>query len=194
MTDNLKPRPLINLHWPQLAELVDKRYNDLIGLTEVLYELGFRSRAGAMRARERIIQRLNELSKNSFAWPTTATLKGDGYLDADDWPQKGILSFLGYHVGDNGLNDTSRREILDLAYNGVLPNVNDQAYMDQWGNPASARRLRKMANSIASFCRGKKSRDPDLLAVKEWDSDLEYLRLKYYVGRYDFDWPNTSLA
>ncbi len=193
MNKELIPRPLIDLYWPDLATLMDERYDDSNGLVEILYELGFRSSSGAMHLRERVIERLIELSEEGFPWPSTAAPTGDGYIDVDNWPQKGMLSFIGYHVGDRGLNGDERRKILDFAYAGRLPNVNNQSYMDQWAKPKSLARLRKMAESIAAFCRNRKRKDPNALAVQDWEVDLEYLRTKYYVGRYDFAWPSTKL-
>jgi hypothetical protein len=194
MAEEPIPRPLIDRWWPNLAALVDERRDDTLGLVEILHELGFRHRAGAMRLRERVFERLLELSEEGFAWPSTMASSGGGYLEADDWPKKGMLSFLGYHVGESGLGAGGRREILDFAYKGRLPNVNNQSYMDQWGHPETGARLKKMAESIAAFCRNHKRKNGAALSVQEWESDLEYLRVKYYVGRYSFIWPDTEVT
>lgn len=194
MAEDQIARPLIDLYWPDLDALIDERYDDPIGLLEVLYELSFRRRAGAISARERVVNRLVELSDQGFPWPSTLAPQGDGFLEADEWPQTGMLSYLGYHVGENGPGESARRAVLDLAYSNTLPNVNNRAYMAQWGDPNSSQRLRKMAKSIAAFCRNQKRKNADALSVREWESDLEYLRVKYYVRRYDFVWPSTELA
>ena len=187
-------RPLCSLYWPHLERIVDEREGDPDALAEVLAELGFRSRSGAMRLRERVIDRLIELADEGWTWPTTTAASGDGFMDADEWPRAGMLSFLGYHVGVNGLRADDRRKILDSAYAGRLPNVNDAQYMQGWGAPASSARLRKIAESIAAFCRNHRRKDPSALSVTEWESDLDYLHARHYVGRYDFVWPDTTLA
>ena len=187
-------RPLLSLYWPHLERIVDEREGDPDVLAEVLAELGFRSRSGAMRLRERVIDRLNELGDEGWPWPTTTAASGDGFIDADEWPRAGMLSFLGYHVGENGIEADDRRRILDHAYAGRLPNVNDAQYMQGWGAPASSTRLRKMAESIAAFCRNQRRKDPSALSVTEWESDLDYLHTRHYVGRYDFVWPDTTLT
>ena len=193
MTYKPIPRPLIGLYWPDLAALKNERHYNPYGLLEILYELAFRSRPGAVQTRELVIERLNELIEEGFPWPRTTAPTSDGYIDADNWPQKGMLSHLGYHVGESGLYEDNRRNILDFTYTGELPNFNDQSYMDQWAKPRTSARLRKMAESIGAFCRNMKRNDPNSLAVKEWEADLEYLRNEYYIGHYDFTWPSATL-
>ncbi len=63
--------------------------------------------------------------------------------------------------------------------------------MAEWGSPATPARLRKMAWSIASFANHALRRaDPaHSLAITQWTDDLEYLRVKYSVGKFGFDWP-----
>lgn len=194
MTEALKiNRPLIEYWWPQLRDLHIKRYDDPAGLQEILVELLFRHSDGALDLREQVVLRLVELSEESFLWPTTDTPDGDGTLDGIEWPQEGLLSFLGYHVGQNGVRADDRRAILDSTYKGSLPNVNSAEYMASWEAPGSADRLRKLAESLAAFCRNQKRRDPSAVAVREWEADLEYLRHEYYDGRYSFVWPRTDL-
>ena len=128
----------------------------------------------------------------SFPWPTTDTIDGGGDLSAEAWPQQGLLSYVGYRVGQNGLDASVRRVILNNVYDHQLPNVNDAEYMASWGPPATATRLRKMAESIAAFCRNQKRKDTYSTAVDEWESDLDYLKQRYYVNRYDFAWPSSE--
>ena len=62
------------------------------------------------------------------------------------------------------------------------------------GRPRSSVRLKKMAESIATFCRNGKRRARSMeLAVVEWEQDLEWLRVTYYVGRFRFEWPSTEV-
>jgi hypothetical protein len=66
--------------------------------------------------------------------------------------------------------------------------------MAEWGAPSTGPRLRKMVESLAAFARNAKRRDARRLsvAIAEWESDLDYLKRTYYVGRYDFVWPDTA--
>jgi len=63
--------------------------------------------------------------------------------------------------------------------------------LDEWGDPGSPARLKKMADSIASFARSKKRHDEVRFAqaIRDWESDLGHLHRTYYVGRFGFGWP-----
>jgi hypothetical protein len=89
----------------------------------------------------------------------------------------------------------NKAEPIDVAGWALRHFSLDQArsiYMAEWGTPSSATQRRKMEESIAAFTRNAKRRAFPKLAVTitEWEGDLEYLRKVYYVGRYDFNWPN----
>lgn len=135
--------------------------------------------------------------RTSFAWPSTEAPPGFGRVDdPDEWPAVGILRHLGYQVGQNGLLTRRRREILDSAYGKDLPHFGSSTYMMEWSAPRTARRLQKLAESLAAFARNAKRRTHSDLsqAISDWENDLEYLRMTYYVGHYDFAWPTTSVA
>lgn len=130
-----------------------------------------------------------------FDWPTTTVHSGGGTELQGDWLKVGHLKYLGYAVGSASLSADERHEILDRAYHARrLPPVFSDDYRDDWGGPRSSARLQKMAQSIASFCRSGKRRGRSMdIAVAEWDSDLEWLRVKYYTGRHRFEWPSTDV-
>ena len=90
-----------------------------------------------------------------------------------DWPKVGPLHEMGYVVGNNGAPVRQRRRTLRNAFKGEIPIVGPSDYMALWGTPGSAARLRKIADSIASFCRSKKH-DPQKFeqAIEDWESDL----------------------
>lgn len=138
----------------------------------------------------------------AFRWPKTEADPGETALGPTDWPQVGMLKFLGYSVGVSGETKTTRQRILrDLFYKVDLPKVENQAYVDEWGAPESGSRLRKMAQSIAAFCRGARRRDEYAmsLAIEEWEEDLAWLKTTYYDGKFDgsddmrFEWPSSVL-
>jgi hypothetical protein len=150
----------------------------------------------ADRKRERTIESVDDLpipEDENFQWPSTDAIGGDGGLSGDGWPQQGLLSYVGYRVGQSGLDIEDRQNMLDLVYERHLPSVNDADYMGSWGYPGTAIRLRKMAESIAAFCRNQKRRDLLAISVEDWEYDLDYLKRRFYIGHYDFEWPSTEV-
>lgn len=149
----------------------------------------------ALKAVRELRKDINFLDE-AFKWPKTQADPGETALGPTDWPQIGMLKFLGYSVGVNGETRTTRQRILsDLFHKVNLPKVDSQAYVDEWGTPESGSRLRKMAQSIAAFCRGARRRDEYAmsLAIEEWEEDLSWLKTTYYDGKFDrqFQWPET---
>ena len=102
----------------------------------------------------------------------------------------------------NGVPTEERRLILENAFRcETLPNVNNQEYMEQWGGRVTSSRFKKMAYSIAQFTKNAKrasqrntGNDNDE-AINDWESDLDWLKEEFYVGRFDhrFDWPETEI-
>lgn len=136
---------------------------------------------------------LEYISEGWSGWVSTfVPEEGSGNL-APEWPQIGLLKHMGYRVGSNGRPATQRRTILRRVFEEeTLPNVESPEYMEGWGKAASGRRLWKMANSIAAFCRNnKRKRNPSEQSIAEWEEDLEWLRKEFYTGRFGFEWPTT---
>ena len=105
------------------------------------------------------------------------------------------MGFVGYRVGGSGEIGSVRRRILDCVFFKKLPNVESKEYMNQWGAPETATRLKKMAEAIAAFARNAKNKKSGNYssAISDWEADLEHLRKQYYAGRFHFDWPRTSI-
>jgi len=141
---------------------------------------------------------------NSFRWPTTAAPYGDGSLNADDWPQIGMLKYMGYRVGKSSeLTISQRQQILVRIFSIYLPNVMDPYEMREWHEPKSMLRLKKLADTLAANTRNAKRRNHDgkmNSAINDWETDLAWLKEKYYDGVYDgsgvekFDWPSTYVG
>lgn len=142
-------------------------------------------------------RRLEPASQDGFfKWPSTDAPGGAGSIVSEGWVQEGVLGFLGYRAGKTSdLSGSVRLGILKQAFEGVIPPAFPKPYLDQWGDPGTAQRLRKIAESIAAFARNAKRRSEDRLdqAIADWESDLEYLYLEFYVGRFGFGWPSTQL-
>ena len=132
------------------------------------------------------------LSADAFRWPTTDVFDGDRGLELGEVPSVGMLSLLGYHVGQtNGVSPAMRRAILDRIFSGGLPPVLPSAQLAEWDLPLASGRLKKMADCLASFCRLAKRQDGRQMhdAIADWEADLAYLYDRYYVGRFHFGWP-----
>jgi hypothetical protein len=132
-----------------------------------------------------------------FQWPTTDARGGSGRLSLDGAPEEGLLAFMGYRVGvTKGEPTPIRQGILDRIFLGTLPPIIDPAYTASWGPAGSAMRLKRIADSLASFAKAAKRRgwDSHMEAIREWEIDLSYLHDRYYVGRYRFAWPRTVLT
>ena len=152
-------------------------------------------------AREMIGRIWEEWSKRKakdqwFPWPSTDAPLGDEPINSNSWPEEGMLSALGYHVGiTHGVSASLRRRILREIVDGELPPLNSHEYTAEWGEPGTADRLRKLAETIASLTRNEKRRRQVSLqrAIDEREADLRMLRDEYYVGEFNFGWPDTGI-
>ncbi|WP_437193651.1 hypothetical protein [Planctomicrobium sp. SH527] len=131
-----------------------------------------------------------------FEWPSTEARRADGNIGTIKWEPEGMLTFMGYHVGQtSGLNTAMRQAILQELFHTVLPPVFPNVYLDQFGQPKSAQRLQKMADIIATLTRNAKRRGSVMAtAIREWECDLEFLYYNYYIGHFGFGWPSTSAS
>jgi len=131
-----------------------------------------------------------------FPWPRTEVGQSSGTSSLSGLRSEGMLSYLEYRVGKTSdLSSTERQSILCRVFEGKLPRVFEPAYMDEWGEPKSARRLRKMAETLAALTRNFKRLDEDKYdeAIRQWEQDLDFLYDRYYVGRFGFGWPSTKV-
>lgn len=190
-------RPYIQLLTAGLRELVERGDAEPELLHVVFVELLFRERRAARELRAAVAERLAALDGAYFRWPTTGAPGGNGEVDESFFlHQQGLLGFVGYRVGASGVSAPQRQELLDFVYTSRLPSLNSKEYMAEWGTSSTGPRLRKMAESIAAFARNAKRRDAHRLsiAISEWEADLAYLKTKYYIGCYDFTWPDSSAS
>ena len=106
-----------------------------------------------------------------------------------------MLSYLGYHVGETQPTPRDIRwHILEYAFEYQLPPLDNRAYYLEWGQPQTAQRLMKLANTLAALTRNAKRRD-DLSyakAIDDWEGDLVFLRDRYYFALFHFGWPTTE--
>lgn len=196
MTTSL--RPLASLTTSQLGGIFDQNRANPAVLDSLLTELPFRRRKRAQRLAVTVQETRENLSADDvpFAWPSTDAEIGDGRLAAQFQPV-GLLGALGYRVGEDGLGAVDREKTLDSAYVSPVSKQLAPAYREECGEPRSAKRLKKMADSIASFARNAKRKNHGGrydCAIGDWEADLAYLKAKYYDGRWSFPWPSTRAA
>jgi hypothetical protein len=132
-----------------------------------------------------------------FIWQSTNTRKGHGGgLDSEAWIKEGLLQFMGYQVGmENKASQAWRERLLgEIFACHTLPVFPDD-YIQEWSAPSSVGRLRKMAETLASLTRNARRRRDARMdsAIKDWESDLEFLYYEYYVGKFNFAWPTTKI-
>jgi hypothetical protein len=140
---------------------------------------------------------LQFLSTLGFQWPSTRivpSILGNNLIS--DWPKKGLLGWLNYRVGRKGLPSNRRRAILARAFEEDFTLGFPTTYLKDWGKPASPQRLKKMAHSVAAFCRNAKRRQSHQAksAIDDWETDLDWLRRAFYdpLG-FRFVWPQTDV-
>jgi hypothetical protein len=130
-----------------------------------------------------------------FTWPRMNSTPGSGTICTADWLELGVLRALGYSVNEvDNLGASTRRLVLAEVFGGVLPPAFPRDHLDEWGEPKSAARLKKMAECIAGFARlANRRRDHSMdAALQRWEQDLGWLYDHYYVGTFRFGWPSTE--
>ena len=128
-----------------------------------------------------------------WPWPITDIPTGNGGGQfAEGFANASALRILGYKVGVKGLVEEERIELLERFFTKPLPSIVSKLFADAWGTPGSEKRLKKMADTISSNCKNFKRNDADKykVAIEEWESDLGWLRKKFYK-RGKFPWPDT---
>lgn len=131
-----------------------------------------------------------------FRWPSTEASSGKKAISTEAWLVEGMLQYVGYKVGrTEGLPSSSRRMILREVFRGTLPPAFPPDYMDKWGQPSTALRLKQTAETLASFTRNaRRRRDTRMeVAIRDWEQDLLFLYEEFYVGHFHFGWPETSI-
>ncbi|MBE9212911.1 WYL domain-containing protein [Plectonema cf. radiosum LEGE 06105] len=193
--NQVKQRLYINYRTNELETIATSEWDNTEVLNQIHYELEFRSRKKALDLRKCIATRLTQLEETQFNWSTTEANSGLHNLSTDAFKyEEGLLKHYGYKVGMSGLSQRERWEILDTVFlQPLLINIDNVAYLKEWGEPKSARRLKKIVDSIATFTRNAKRRNQSSFskAIEDWETDLTYLKRNYYDNRFSFQYPRT---
>lgn len=193
-------RPYIRYRIDKLEALANSEFAYPNRLSEIYHELQFRSSNRAKALSVRVLGRIKDLeSTTAFAWPTTDVAPEKSPRDLPNRVfrhERGVLRLHGYRVGQNGLSKHERRKILDKVFLRPLSSINNSSLVREWGQPDSATRLKKIANSLAAFAKlakGKTGKNFNQ-AIQDWEDDLAYLKRKYYDNRFSFRWPRTRIS
>ena len=91
-------------------------------------------------------------------------------------PQDGMLSAVGYHVGIvQGKSEAIRHKLLDYIMTGTLPPAGSPPYYEEWGEPLTQQRYRKLHRVITVQASSNDHFENREKAVSEWRNDLAYL-------------------
>ena len=97
-----------------------------------------------------------------------------------DTPEEGVLKTVGYKVGNDGIGEAMRHQLLDFVMTGTLPPVGSPAHMEEWGEPHSTTRYRKLHRVIRVLASSGKHFENMRKAVQEWEDDLLYLEHRWH--------------
>jgi hypothetical protein len=186
-----------------LLHYANQYRNDEPRLAKVMLELLGRDWSEHKREVEGLQLRWAYLCRTTqpVKWPDTAISKEDRAFDGRCFQcgENGMLSFFGFHVGmTRGLIMAVRREILDYIYRGNLPTVCDEDYTESWGEPASSKRLRKLAGTLAHLAWNAMAKEAHdyAAAISEWAADLQYLKSMYFRPyenpEHAWEWPTVD--
>ena len=95
--------------------------------------------------------------------------------DQDGLPDEGLMSTMGYRVGDTqGIKGSYRRMIMKEILEGPIPFVGNPAYMREWGEDGSIERYNKMKRFLNSEINSPVQKY-NYRAISEWKEDLQWL-------------------
>lgn len=141
---------------------------------------------------------LEFLHDSELAWPLTAVPAIPEEFTPFGHEERGVdespLKKMGYTVGKtNGLVASARQKIISQAFGGELPFTHSEEYMQDWGHPRTRRRLWRMSNHLAWLAKSWKRLPSHRYAVKDWTTDLAYLKRQYYRPWMKFAWPHVRV-
>ncbi len=152
-------RPYLNESTARLAERIEETKQWFQTLHTIYVELSHREKAAAQTLRAELAQ-LFAATEGYFPWPTTDVGDRTGTLASAVFLfERGVLGYLGYRVGISGVGKSKRQALLKDAYSRELPKINSREYMTEWGKPNTAKRLGKIACSLAEFTKSHKKND-----------------------------------
>jgi hypothetical protein len=109
-----------------------------------------------------------------------------------DWAKESVLRTMGYSASASGPSSYERREILRKAFEEDFSlELVTYEQRDRWGPKKSADRLYAISHFLA-WLSGFQGTDKPAAKLK-WDSDLEWLKNKYFSKTMRFSWPTQTI-
>lgn len=127
------------------------------------------------------------VSSPTWRWPVVNHPPSFGHASPDptQWRDFSALKMYGYTVGKtDGWPQKKREDFLSDFLEMDLPPQVALHFNDEYATPLSAGRLRKVANIIATNASNFYRNDPKryAVAISDWETDLAFLKKKYYDG------------
>ena len=95
--------------------------------------------------------------------------------DSSAYPGEGLMSTMGYRVGDTqGIRVEYRRMIMQDVLEGPIPFVDSPVYMREWGQDKSIQRYKKLKRFLSSEIHSPLQKN-NYRAISEWKEDLIWL-------------------
>ena len=132
------------------------------------------------------------------SWPKVTSLDEEEITDVGDGDfgvSESPLRILGYKVGSSSsLSVAERRKIITQCFEAKQLDFSDDSsedYIANWGRASGAQRLYRIAIHIKAQADGRSGiRSPQ--ARQDWNSDLKWLKTKYYSNfTTKFIWPGS---
>jgi len=184
---------LLNSLERKLAGIVDENPDDPDSLERLQICLERERTDFEIKLTAIVDKRLDQLFiDDCFPFPSTDTPIEHGEIDIINREAKGLLRQAGYARGqkaiDMGLDNNSRRVILENVYLKSIPQQIEVDDMEKWGTPNTGQRLKEIVYSIARFVNQERrnNRGNYEMAITDGRNDLKYLKIKHYNGRYDW--------
>lgn len=139
-----------------------------------------------------------------WEWPDVdVSLTSGNGSEIAGLPPAGVLRLAGYKVGKSGLHDGKDRlrilkAVLLFDFPRALCASLPEDYLEEWGQPQTSKRLKKMADSLAQWIingRKKQQNGQDYsTAIMHWRMDLHYLKRRFYdpLREAGFTWPDDG--
>jgi len=122
-----------------------------------------------------------------WKWPVVnQPPQGDGSFVTGMFREYSALKMFGYTVGKtDGWPERRRQAFLRDFMTTRLPAIVVKTFGEEYGEPMTATRLRKVANLIASNTTNFYRNDPIRyrVAIANWESDLSFLYDEFYRGK-----------
>ena len=133
-------------------------------------------------------------TQQSAVWANRSQSEQDRFIA--DLRQFGMLKAFGYTVGAKAPSDATRRTRLRRVLVEELPTRLGRSYIEECGPPNSLARLKKMADSIATFTRNAKRRRSTSMeeSIRHWEMDLVWMKQEWYRPGMGFEWPGTYVG